>query len=364
MRMEKSRILLEQDKCLVLQPELVKLVGRSAALLFQQIHYWISSNDTIGMIHEGQKWIYNSYDNWVKDLKTVSKSTINRSIRVLRNFDLVLVEKLSFHKSNRTNWYTINYKKLDDLLRSVKEDVSHRKLAKTLKNNDVILNLPSTQNDSFYITNKTNKKLRNHNISKKPEKNLSKYLNKPSISTLMLQIWNEIINPEIKAELTKTRCQLMVAAFKYKFDSCLNKWKNYCLQIASSNFLMGKTKNGFKIALDSALKFDFIRKIFEKHFGVNHKPSLPSTESSNLNLININNSNDSKEIKELKQKIFEKLGSVIYYHWFNDCTLKTSNDHKTLIILAQNKFYQDTIENNYRFKLEEILNKRVSVLIR
>lgn len=367
MRIEKSRILLEQDKCLVLQPELAKLVGRSAALLFQQIHYWISSKDNIGMIYKGQKWIYNSYESWVKDLKTVSKSTINRSIRILRQFDLVLVEKLSSHKSNRTNWYTINYAKLNNLLGSLQKEgltVQH-KSTKVHKNDRINLNRWSIQIDSFYNRKQTNKKnLINHTLSKNSEKNLAKSFHKqPPITSQMIQIWNEIVCPEVHAELTKTRCQLMGAALKYKFHNCLNKWKDYCLRIASSDFLMGRTKNGFKIALDSALKFDFILKIFEKHFGVKSDMSFSQEEDLNLNLSKIDNSDDSQEIKQLRKEILKNVGHTIYYHWFKDCIIMISSDHKVLTILAQNKFYKDTIENNYKIKLEEILKKRVKISV-
>lgn len=364
MHIEKSRILLEQDKCLVLQPELVKLVGRSAALLFQQIHYWVSSKDNIGMTHKGQKWIYNSYEGWVKDLKTISKSTINRSIRILRNFDLILVEKLSSHKSNRTNWYTINYKKLDELLSPSNEEnlTSQCKSINKLKNNHAILIQPSIQNDSFNNTKITNKKkLMNPNLSKGSDNNLAKLFNKQPIARQMIQIWNEIVDPEVQAELTKTRCQLMVAALKYKFNNCLNKWKNYCLQITSSDFLMGRTKSGFKIALDSALKFDFIRKIFEKHFGV--KSSISLTNEEDLNLNKIDNLNDSQEIKKLRKEILKNVGSIIYHHWFSDCIIKDNSDNKVLTILARNKFYQDTIVNNYKTKLERALRKKIKVLV-
>lgn len=363
MHIEKSRILLEKDKCLVLQPELVKLVGRSAALLFQQIHYWISSKDNIGMFYKGQKWVYNSYESWVEDLKTVSKSTINRSIRILREFDLILVEKLSVHRSNRTNWYTINYKKLNDLLLSSQEKnlILQHSPTKVSKNNQIILNRWSDQNDSFYNKKQTNKKnLINHSLSKESEKNLVKSPHKQPVATQMIQIWNEIVCPEIHAELTKTRCQLMVAALKYKFHNCLSNWKDYCLKIASSDFLMGRVRDGFKIALDSALKFDFIRKIFEKHFGVKNNISPLPEEELTLNKVDI--SNDSQEIKQIRKKIFESIGDKLYYHWFKDCTIMIGSDCKTLTILTQNKFYQDTIENNYKAKLEEALKKRVKVL--
>ncbi|WP_052046404.1 hypothetical protein [Candidatus Paracaedibacter symbiosus] len=66
MRLENSKILLEQGKCFVLQPELIKIVGRSAAILLQQIHYWPSSQGVVGIHYQEKKWTYNTYSELFK----------------------------------------------------------------------------------------------------------------------------------------------------------------------------------------------------------------------------------------------------------------------------------------------------------
>ncbi|WP_052046413.1 DnaA N-terminal domain-containing protein [Candidatus Paracaedibacter symbiosus] len=365
MRPEKTRVLLEQDKCLILQPELVKLIGKSAALLFQQMHYWISSKENIGIVRNGQKWIYNSYESWARDLQTVSKSTINRSIRILRDFDLILVEKLSHHKSNRTNWYTINYKKLEQLLPPPpSKEISPPLSPLSSKGKDQPkTSRPSTQNESFYNTEKTNKKdLINPNTSKNSDEKSSNLNLKKPFTQQMVDIWNDVIQPEVQTGLTKNRCKMMIAALKYKFDNCLQKWKHYCLQIASSDFLMGKINSGFKIGIDGALKFDFIRKIFEKNFGIKNIISPSKKEDMDSILRDIDNSSLSCEVKNLKREILHALGETIYQHWFKDCAIVASSDDKTFTVLAKNRFYRDTIENNYKARLETILKKRTVII--
>ena len=116
MHLKNSKILVEQDKCLVLQPEIVKLVGCSAALLLQQIHYCLASDKFEGTYHQGKKWVYNTYEGWAQDLETLSKTTINRSIRKLKNLGLIEIKHFWAKKGNRTNHYTIDYEKLKQLL--------------------------------------------------------------------------------------------------------------------------------------------------------------------------------------------------------------------------------------------------------
>lgn len=354
MRIKNYKILLEQDKCLVLQPELAKLVGRSAALLFQQIHYWISSQTVEGTHYDGKKWIYNTYEQWTADLRTISKTTINRSIRKLKDMGLIAVAQFWARRGNRTNHYTINYERLDELLMGpgTKSSIgiSMEKKGVSIQSS---LNSPSIHNESVIYESKiTNKKnIINHNTSLNCKINFNENSQELPKAQQMINTWNQIIKPEKMAILTSKRAKFLIAALQYKFEHCLKKWKNYCLQIASSNYLMGKIKQGFKITLDIALKFDFIQKISEKHFGVktlNERISFSEKDISNeLHPL------EREQDITIRKKILHFMGGEIYKQWFENTSLNLAQGK--VFIYVKSNFYKDWIINNYLEKLENSL---------
>ncbi len=42
-----------------------KLDDINAAVIIQQLHYWLNKN--VGVIIDGIRWIYNSFESWVKE---------------------------------------------------------------------------------------------------------------------------------------------------------------------------------------------------------------------------------------------------------------------------------------------------------
>ncbi len=122
--LKNSRVIDSEDLCLVLQPLIAKKFGRSSAVFLQQLHYWITSERSNGFTHHGKKWVYNTFESWADNLKTYSVSTIKRCIKKLEEAGIIQCKKLNPFKGNRTNYYTIDYKRLSETLSS-KEDSSH-----------------------------------------------------------------------------------------------------------------------------------------------------------------------------------------------------------------------------------------------
>ena len=69
---------------------------------------------------DGALWLPKTFDEWAAELCLTSR-TINRLIVDLQRDDIILVKKLADHKSNRTNYYTINYLKLWELIPESKD---------------------------------------------------------------------------------------------------------------------------------------------------------------------------------------------------------------------------------------------------
>lgn len=91
--------------------ELAKKIGMNEALLLQQIHYWLTYKQHL---HDGRYWCHNTGDEWANQLM-VSRRTFVRVLGRLREMGFLLVRNdLSYKKLDRTNWYSINYEKLND----------------------------------------------------------------------------------------------------------------------------------------------------------------------------------------------------------------------------------------------------------
>lgn len=107
-----SRLLLD-DKPLMVLPTLAERVGLNESIILQQLHYWLLESS-----HQrnGDKWIYNTYDDWKKQFSFWSDKTIRRTITKLKNDGLIITGNYNKKKFDKTNWYRIDYKKLESLM--------------------------------------------------------------------------------------------------------------------------------------------------------------------------------------------------------------------------------------------------------
>lgn len=98
--------LLFNEPPLVISPTLAKELGLNEAIILQQLHYWLQKSDHI---HEGKKWIYNSYPSWVEQFPFWSEITIKRTITSLETKGFIISDNFNKLGFDRTKWYTINY---------------------------------------------------------------------------------------------------------------------------------------------------------------------------------------------------------------------------------------------------------------
>jgi DNA-binding PadR family transcriptional regulator len=127
-----SKLLIEESPLQVL-PTLATAIGLNEAIVLQQIHYWLKSyQHTRSKAHhrKGRWWVYNTYEQWQADnFPFWSTSTIRRAINELEKRGLLIGEQLERHDWQRRKWYTIDYKKLDELEASIRsaqdEQIEH-----------------------------------------------------------------------------------------------------------------------------------------------------------------------------------------------------------------------------------------------
>ncbi|MCC3358200.1 DnaD domain protein [Bacillus sp. REN16] len=65
-------------------------------------------------IRQERKWVYITYDELARQMQ-ISKSTIRRAILKLKNNGFLASGNFNKLKIDRTNWYSINYEKVDEL---------------------------------------------------------------------------------------------------------------------------------------------------------------------------------------------------------------------------------------------------------
>lgn len=174
----------------------------------------------------------------------------------------------------------------------------------------------------------------------------------------MIEIWTAIVEEgRGQIELRGKRIAFLKKAFNDKFDSCLEKWKKYCIDIARSKFLMGE-KSPFRATLDWALKFDSIQKIFDGNYGIGDRIRKLTPEELEERKIEEENKqearlleqqkaiqgveqeirslpNESDSIKEFRIKWLNKFGEKSYGEDLAECTIEMmgGEEESTITIL-------------------------------
>ena len=109
-----NNLLISGDYPLIASPTLAKAFGVAAANFLQKLHYCLENNE--GKIFNGKKYWFHSYEQWQATLGVYSVSTIKRIVAKLKQAGILVIEKLAQNKWLQTNFYTINYKKLNQLI--------------------------------------------------------------------------------------------------------------------------------------------------------------------------------------------------------------------------------------------------------
>ena len=350
-----NRILTSNEHFLVLSPSTVKIVGRSAAIVLQQLHYWISSPARYGNVEEDRRWIYNTYEEWQSQIKVFSTKTIQRAFKKLSDSGLVLIKRMNKKASDQTKSYTINYEKLNELTGADE--------SKSIKIQDK-LSSPSGQNDQIIIRNtkKTTEKtsFTERDVENQNEKKDSTHIKADTlpinIPEEMLSIWNTIVEEnKNQLSLDPLRTRFLKKAFTDSFDGDMNQWKEYCYKITSSKFLMGEV-NDFKASLDWSLKFETIHRIKEGAYNQGTRATgkdlvKNSSGSAVLDFDEIIE-HESKEAIDIRKKIIKKIGNDLYKSWFTESRIIMKEGRG--IIFVSNRFRSDRIQTQFSNVLETL----------
>ncbi|MEM7713254.1 MAG: hypothetical protein AAF349_06675 [Cyanobacteria bacterium P01_A01_bin.68] len=99
-----------------------------AAIFLSQLSYWLKKEDCGRMTRDGKHWIYNTYEKWVLQIKSLTISQFGKMIRALARVGLI--EKTTFAEQkhslkkekpvgfsswNNTTWVTLCVEKIKEL---------------------------------------------------------------------------------------------------------------------------------------------------------------------------------------------------------------------------------------------------------
>lgn len=111
------------DNCIPLSPVLAEKIGLNEAIVVQQVHYWIemyrnTKDEKIKEkhFHDGKWWIYNTYDEWHKQFPFWCLRTLKSVFQKAIDKEVLLVGHYNIRKYDHTNWYTVNYDKVESLV--------------------------------------------------------------------------------------------------------------------------------------------------------------------------------------------------------------------------------------------------------
>jgi hypothetical protein len=99
--------------------------GDRQALWTQQLNYWIQYHRKNGHhkdhYRDGRWWVWNTIEAWQAQFPFWSRSTIKRVIGCSVEGGVTLKAHYSEVKYDRTNWYAIDFERLDELTRAYEE---------------------------------------------------------------------------------------------------------------------------------------------------------------------------------------------------------------------------------------------------
>ena len=115
--------LLFDEHPLLISPILAKELGNlNEAVFVQQLHYWLESKKQFGKnYYDGRYWVFNSYEEWVKQFPWMSVPTLRRTIDSLVKKEFVIKGNYNQKKMDHTIWYSLNYEKIMEINKKIKE---------------------------------------------------------------------------------------------------------------------------------------------------------------------------------------------------------------------------------------------------
>ena len=111
---------------------LAKYIGLEKAIILQQVHFWIEINKQEEKnYYEDRYWVYSSFEQWVeRDFTWWGKRKLISLFYELCDSEILIKKQLKKEQMDRTNFYTINYEKLNEIYKKIEAEANESRLCK------------------------------------------------------------------------------------------------------------------------------------------------------------------------------------------------------------------------------------------
>lgn len=114
-----KELFIDKSKTLIVNTDLALVLGDlNEAIVLNQLNYWLEINKKADKnFIDDRYWVYNSYSDWkANDFPYWSEKTIQRTFTRLESKGIVISANYNKLAIDKTKWYTINTKKLQELV--------------------------------------------------------------------------------------------------------------------------------------------------------------------------------------------------------------------------------------------------------
>lgn len=114
-----KELFIDKSRTLIVNTDLALVLGDlNEAIVLNQLNYWIEINKKAEKnLVDGKYWVYNSYSDWrINNFPYWSEKTIQRTFTRLESKGIVISANYNKLAIDKTKWYTINAKKLQELV--------------------------------------------------------------------------------------------------------------------------------------------------------------------------------------------------------------------------------------------------------
>jgi hypothetical protein len=360
---------MKQDYFIKFDRRINNIIGcQRATLILSTLEYWFSKKQEgfYKFIGPCSHPLYKKEDSWIEELGCDPKSFTNSFKKIgVKYKSRTAFEKVedkfqgkmyaSYYDrySNRV-FFVRNHEEVNKFFARIYSPVDTDESQVENKKKTQ----PSLVSSSIKNPLRNGKNYRSYKETKNSSPDLSKDKSHASdeIVKKMIDIWTAIVGEgKGQIELRGKIIAFLKKAFTDSFNSCLQKWKAYCISITRSKFLMGE-KTSFKATLEWALKFDVIAKILSgEYYGIGDRKRKLTLEEQEESKKEREEQEKAKELEKQKSlQILEEeirnrpdepehlngfrirwlhsLGEKSYREFLADSTLKVGKEETDLMI--------------------------------
>lgn len=114
-----KKMIIKNSDFLAFQSEIAVEYGLNEAIILQKFHYWTKLNAKDNRnLRNGYYWVYVTLDDLSGQLLFFSRSTVQRTLKNLKNEGVLIVSNYNQRKYDKTVWYRIDYEKLEKTIKA------------------------------------------------------------------------------------------------------------------------------------------------------------------------------------------------------------------------------------------------------